>query len=505
MCATGFAIAIALLPPSSQLPSPLAAMLGFVKANLEYLALASKHGSNPEALAATCLATVLKKIGEVRSVTLTEATNILEVVQASVLDDAAKKGVSDLISSRALPGDVGFTAKLQTMEAMEQYLTESDWASLENAVNVTSHEALCTLASRCLAIGLIHPSEVTAKKIVSLYLCKRCAESGVEALELLRTFKKLLKSSVVAEFHKVGPSTYPHTTVAFKDRYPALFAEAYPEPSLPTDSRVSRVALLRLQYGMPCRNTKTTCSGAPSQRGLAVPPTSTVICPIQAMAHKMANAFMERLPAPSGPPERLALMDKEVVKEIEKKADAAANHVPTLSPVPAGGKSPWPAFPPSWTGESGVSHKAVEQAVVPDTACPGDSITNTSKIVPTAIDVPAAQGKLASKPAASTDHMIEAMKDHLKKSTKATPSSTPSTGSGAEDAAKGGCLKRPAAAVVSDTSSIKKRPGAHALPVGWTQETRVRATGAMAGQKCVLYFDRTGKQFRSMCEVVAAM
>jgi hypothetical protein len=320
----------------------------------------------------------------------------------------------------------------------------------------------------------------------------------VEALELVRTFKKLLKSSVVPEFHVVGPSTYPHTTVAFKDRYPALFAEAYPGPSLPTDPRVSRVALLRLQYGMPCRSTKTTCSGAPSQRGLALPPTSTAVCPIQAMAHKMANAFMSRLPASSGPPNRLALMDKE----IEKKPDAAANHVPTLSPVPAAGKSPWPALPSSWTGES---PKAEEQAVVPDTANPVGSNTNTSQTLPTDIVVAAAQGKLASKPAASTDHMIEAMKDHLKKPTKPTQPSTPSTESGAEAAAKGRCLKRPAAAVVSDTGSIKKRPGAHALPVGWTQETRVRATGAMAGQKYVLYFDRTGKQFRSMCEVVAAM
>jgi hypothetical protein len=318
----------------------------------------------------------------------------------------------------------------------------------------------------------------------------RKLSSASESLELVRDFKKLLKTLVVPGGLREGPTVYPTTGEWFRILRPDLFAAAYPDLRQPIPSRIAKIDLLRLQYGMPCRSTKATCKGLPAAR-LSLTPAPTALDPamqVQAMAVCLGEMLgMSRTRQP------LAILDKGMDDEKKKKIENESQR-PKLSPVAvpevagaaasgaaAGSKSPWPALPPSWTGEAPT--------------VPGIGQSST---LPVVSDI---GGKTEQEP--SPMLMVKAMQAHLNGDSAA---GLPKAG--AQEPVAPGLRKRPdAAAVVSDTSASTKRPAAASttLPSGWTSEEGERKSGLQKGGKYTLYFDKEGRQFRSWKAAVANM
>lgn len=68
---------------------------------------------------------------------------------------------------------------------MENYLTETDWTKLFDDTVCKDSKIAC-LAARCLAIGLVCPSEKTAKSIVGLVVaCEKATGYCVDLFLLV--------------------------------------------------------------------------------------------------------------------------------------------------------------------------------------------------------------------------------------------------------------------------------------------------------------------------------
>jgi hypothetical protein len=477
-------------------------MLSLLKASMEYVAVASLAGANEGSLYDSSVASLMKKFGEVRSVPLVEATNMLELVASSVLPKAKQSILAECINAKVLlAGESSTAKKMQSHNHVEAYLTGVEWDQLKNTDVYSDTDCLHMLAGRMLRIGLLHPSEPTSKNIVSLLTAARAnAGTGVTGLELIREFKAIHKS-LAPGYHECaqGPTTYPSTTETFKALQPAIFAEAYKGEAAPVPSKIPRVQILRVQYAQPCRSTKASCKGVPPQKAAASNSTLQMQHMVAGAMHAFANLQEKQQPR--------AILDRNQSLAVDNTASSGVRLSNTASSLcgvevpeppstgtgqeramqlatPQKAKSPWPPIPLSWSAEPPAA--PVPLPAVPEPPAAPVPLPAAQLPLP-AVPVPA---KVAVK-----NHMelMEAMKKHLQKSDASAPA-----------AAAKALLKRPAAAMGGSAPSSAGEgfasPAAK-LAKGWRVEQRVRHSGYNKGQAYMLYYSPKGKQYRSLREI----
>jgi hypothetical protein len=482
------------LPPHRQCSYPFArlTMLSLLKASIEYVAVARAAGAEEGGLFDATISSLTKKFGEVRSVAMVEATEMLDLIGNSVLPKEKQRVLAEIINAKVLlVGESSTVKKMQVHNHVESYLTAQEWDQLTKPELTSDTDILHMLATRMLRIGLIHPSEPTSKNVVSLLTAARtCGGTGVNGLELIREYKKIHKS-LGQGFHACvqGPTTYPANPETFKALHPAIYADAYRGEAAPVPCRIPKVDILRVQFAQPCRSTKASCKGVPAQKAAASDSTLQMQHMVAGAMHAFAN-LQEK-------PQQRAILDRGMsfshqaaTQQVPEPATQAASSavgvsdpsrsgsgpltdLPPLSPRKA--KSPFPSIPLSWTP-------------------PGNEAEGPKVQLPTA--------PLPQKVPEKTHlELMEEMRLLMKKSESPGPAA----------AAKAGILKRPAASGEGCASSsagegfaspAAKRP---ALPKGWRVEERKRNSGPNKGAPYTLFYNAAGKQFRSWREVEDAL
>ncbi len=172
-------------------------MLHFWATKVEILHLHAKTGADPTAMQQDAVACLAKKLQEIKHLPSSDAKAMLDLVNTAPLTAPLKELCGELLGAKLTTprAERQGHETLQVHEYMAEYLTAEDWSKLEDP-RLDPGQKLYVLGRRAVKIGLLHPSEHTARNIVAIKtLLQQDEQDQAKQLEDLRDFKKVGKSS----------------------------------------------------------------------------------------------------------------------------------------------------------------------------------------------------------------------------------------------------------------------------------------------------------------------
>jgi hypothetical protein len=415
---------------------------------------------------------------------------MLEVLDSSTLRPELKKAIAaSVVQSTMQLHGASDGGKLQVNEHMEHYLTVDDWHKLQPGSGTADLDALKVLVDRCIALGLLHPSETTVRRIVTIKLMARKQVGDAPlALADVREFKRLLRSQLCPGL-TTGPAVYSAPD-AFKGTSPVLYASCYSDEALPISSPFGQVDFMRATYGTPCRCTKAAAKSQQPSRHSA--DGGSQIVPYD--QQRAQQAMMEQ---------QQQLMHQQITQQHQQHQQQMQHYLQLNSKDEQ--LTPVRGIPMSWGGKAEPAPTApagfkAEPALTAPTGAKGEPVPSASTVpLPPAAGAAEALpcckaeaglegAKAATLPAKSCSALIHAMQ-------------TLGTGKGKEPCSQEvPLLKRPAAAEPDSGKKTKKVKEGRQPPSGWAIEKHIRNSGVAKGASYYLYVSPCGKRCRSLAE-----
>ena len=157
-------------------PTPAAAFLQFVAARHEILQCnkrLSAEASVFATLSGACCSAIMKQMAHSPLKNDEDLAAFMTVIVEGPMLEPDKKQVIDACSQQATPlGTVAIQTRRcspQQHQHFANYLSERDWQVFESGSPPVQKLSHCV--SRCISIGLLHPSEKTASTIIAVLMC----------------------------------------------------------------------------------------------------------------------------------------------------------------------------------------------------------------------------------------------------------------------------------------------------------------------------------------------
>ena len=159
----------------------------------------------------------------------------------------------------------------QVCDHFESYITPGEYKALTSE-SFVENQKIVLLAQRALAIGLTHPSEQTAAKIIGVMnMCEGAETVAEKSLERVRKLKASLKRHGRCTAVR-GPQEYPAQSSQLQRDYKAIYEEAYKHEAPVHPDQLQLAGLRRAQSCVPHRATNSLVT-----EGRAVGNTETTL------------------------------------------------------------------------------------------------------------------------------------------------------------------------------------------------------------------------------------
>ena len=244
---------------------------------------------SPEAISQSQKAmtsSLLAQIQNIAKLDAGSAAKLNEALNGSSFDIESKQELASAVAQKTMTSVAAATAggprRLQTLCKLQAYLTEEDWATLQDGQRSIARK-LQTLVDRLCLLGLQNPTEATIKHIVSVLAC---AHDLQMTAEVLHSHVIDVKAAIHARAGTV------HTSVrltVFPDDPSELPAELYNAAYSDGDPQcVELPGLASMMARVPLRNTNKSLSGTGAcsqhQRG------ANANNPVQALLQQLLSA-----------------------------------------------------------------------------------------------------------------------------------------------------------------------------------------------------------------------
>ncbi len=462
------------------------ALLSFWQTQCEMLRLYQKTSNDPKQWQEKSVVELQKRVHALRSLPKEEALAILEVTTSAKFDDEERAKVAEIVMAKAMetPALGGASqdhtrSKLQVVESFENYLTQADWEALLSS-RLVPREKVLVLARRAHCVGIVHPTEVSVRNIVSIKTVSSGeGVQGQQALEDLREFKKILKG--LGAPMVMGPSRYPTDPMLLKGEQPNLWEVGYSDVAGPIPSQISKSDLTHQQRVAPCRSTKVTVgSMGPKESGFQPQPPMPQQW-LQALAQSLVFPGVASLPTHTMPP-RVAAPPLQLTFPGEAQVVQV------------------PPRPLSWSFPSLLDAPMAGPEATHKEASEGSTQVASAGLEPLGVAGPTKGAVVA--PPIGLDALIESVKDVTEK--KAAKQLTDSSGELPSTPKPKKCLKRPAAAMSTKNGSVASPTGlddATLTKQGWSVKHNTRMSGSQQGTKYTVWWTPEGEQLRSKAQV----
>lgn len=238
----------------------------FLKARFEYLACIHKGPKEdlPEKLRQDVAGSILKQISFAKAVSVTDAIELITLVNDSLLPETEADAIRNAIQCKAdMAGDAAATSIAggrQTHLHLEHYQSTADWDCYSSS-GVGHDVKLAKMASRMTSLHLRSPTEPTYANAVAISLHLDGPHEPSYLLSKVRRMKEFVATLVKHTPKSEAPSVYPETIDEFKVSYTVIFAAAFAS-DLPAPCQIQPAILQVLKGSTPCRKTRTGCAEA---------------------------------------------------------------------------------------------------------------------------------------------------------------------------------------------------------------------------------------------------
>ena len=262
------------------LQTAMSVIVNYLKSRMEILFLNEKTGMDTTSqqydnLSKEAVSAVKQVCMGVRGVSPQELADLLDAVAKAPLKAEHRAELRDLFNQK-LNNDPSLSlAKSDTtkVDFPENYMRQEDWDKLlDCSVDVTSK--LLYLATLWASLGLMHPTEKSAKNIAALGVLTEAelVILGPLGVQHLRTFKKFLKDCVakIKASHMLSnpPGVYTGYVGELQRSFPEWYSNVYKEASPPVGCPPHLLGIVKkMQASMGCRSSKAGCSTMGSLRG----------------------------------------------------------------------------------------------------------------------------------------------------------------------------------------------------------------------------------------------
>ena len=239
----------------------------------------------------------------VKGVSPQELTELLQAITDAPLNAQYRDELRDLFNQK-LSNDPSLSLTITAcikVDFPENYLRQQGWDMLIDTgadVNVK----LMYLATLWANLGLVHPTERSAKNIAALGVLteEEVVVGGPMGVSHLRTFKKSLKDCV-SKIRATNISNSPGVYTGFVDElqksYPQWYSQVYSEASPPVDCPAHmHMAVKRMQSTMACRSSKAGCGNLGNPRGETTMGNAVQMLLNMQMANQMQVPMEQSLP-----------------------------------------------------------------------------------------------------------------------------------------------------------------------------------------------------------------
>ena len=262
------------------LQTAMSVIVNYLKSRMEILFLNEKTGMDTtsqlyENLCKEAVIAVKQVCMGVRGVSPQELADLLDAVAKAPLKAEHRDELRDLFNQK-LNNDPSLSlAKSDTtkVDFPENYMRQEDWDKLlDCSVDVTSK--LLYLATLWASLGLMHPTERSAKNIAALGVLTEAelVILGPLGVQHLRTFKKFLKDCVakIKASHMLSnpPGVYTGYVGELQRSFPEWYSNVYKEASPPVGCPPHLLGIVKkMQASMGCMSSKAGGSTLGSLRG----------------------------------------------------------------------------------------------------------------------------------------------------------------------------------------------------------------------------------------------
>ena len=280
----------------------MSVIVNYLKSRMEILILNAKTGMDTnsqqyEEMSKDAVNAIKQVCLGVKGVSEKELTELLQAITDAPLNAQYRDELRDLFNQK-LSNDpflsLTSTASIK-VDFPENYLRQQDWDMLMDTgadVNVK----LLYLATLWANLGLVHPTERSAKNIAALGVLteEEVVVGGPMGVSHLRTFKKSLKdcvSKIRATNFSNSPGVYTGFVDELQKSYPQWYSQVYSEASPPVGCPAHmHMAVKRMQSTMACRSSRAGCGNLGNPRvGQSTMGNAVQMLLNMQMANQMAN------------------------------------------------------------------------------------------------------------------------------------------------------------------------------------------------------------------------